>query len=150
MRCLRRPRSRPTWSRTSTPTTSSRSKTISRRCAKTSKISTWRAHFPPQHLPYDKGHGRLEERRIWTSPELLGYAEFPYSQQVFRIEHTVCHLDGSPRSQEVLVAEVLAVHDRLAVQCQHQRLAHLDVLEEGRLGRVEVERHEVEVELVEG
>jgi hypothetical protein len=53
-------------------------------------------------VTYDKGHGRIEERSIWTSTELVGYSEFPPSQQVCRVEHTVYALDGSPRTPEVL------------------------------------------------
>ena len=49
----------------------------------------------------DKGHGRLEERRIWTSDELVGYSEFPYLQQVFRIERRVSTLVGTPLREEV-------------------------------------------------
>ena len=49
----------------------------------------------------DKGHGRLEERRIWTSDELVGYAEFPYLQQAFRIERRVSTLAGTPLREEV-------------------------------------------------
>ena len=44
--------------------------------------------FPPQHPTCDKGHGRLEERRIWTSTELRGYLKFPYAAQVFVIPRT--------------------------------------------------------------
>jgi hypothetical protein len=34
----------------------------------------------------EKGHGRLEIRRIWTSTALNAYLNFPYAAQVFRIE----------------------------------------------------------------
>src|SRR6266545_3018983 len=102
MPCSPRRPSLPTSSRTSTPITSSRSKTINLPCARTSRIFTWRAHSPPQHVTYDKGHGRIEERAIWTSTELVGYAEFPHAQQVCRVEHKVHSLDGTPRTPEVL------------------------------------------------
>lgn len=42
--------------------------------------------FPPQHETVDKGHGRLEIRRIWTSTELNQYLDVPYLKQVIRIE----------------------------------------------------------------
>lgn len=42
--------------------------------------------FPPQEETFDKGHGRIETRRIWTSSELTGYISFPCCQQVFQLE----------------------------------------------------------------
>lgn len=42
----------------------------------------------------DKGHGRIETRRIWTSTELNDYLEFPYVQQVVRIERYTTDLKG--------------------------------------------------------
>ena len=49
----------------------------------------------------DKGHGRIEERRLWASDELVGYADFPYLQQAFRIERIVSTLAGTPLRREV-------------------------------------------------
>jgi predicted transposase YbfD/YdcC len=40
----------------------------------------------------NKGHGRLEIRRIWCSPELNEYLEFPCVSQVFCIEREITHL----------------------------------------------------------
>lgn len=50
----------------------------------------------------DKGHGRIETRRIWTSAELKGYLEFPYQEQVVRIERTRTDLAGNLLSREVV------------------------------------------------
>ena len=50
----------------------------------------------------DKGHGRIETRRIWTSTELKRYLEFPYQEQVVRIERTVTDLAGNPLRHEVV------------------------------------------------
>lgn len=61
----------------------------------TSTVSTWRL-FPPDHETFDKGHGRIEVRRIWVSVELNGYVNFPHVGQVVRIERSVTKLDGSP------------------------------------------------------
>lgn len=36
----------------------------------------------------EKHHGRLEVRRIWTSPLLSDYVDFPCSAQVARVERT--------------------------------------------------------------
>ena len=43
-------------------------------------------------------HGRLETRKIWTSTELQGYNDFPYS--VFQIErNTRCIKSGTSREE---------------------------------------------------
>lgn len=42
--------------------------------------------FPPEEVDYDKGHGRIEIRKIRSSTALNDYLEFPYLGQVFRIE----------------------------------------------------------------
>jgi len=44
---------------------------------------------PPEAETIDKGHGRIEIRRIWTSTKLNDYLQFPYVQQVFIIEREV-------------------------------------------------------------
>ena len=67
----------------------------------TLKPSGWRI-FPPQHETLDKGHGRIENRRIWTSTELKGYLEFPHHEQVVRIERTVTDLGGKLLRHEVV------------------------------------------------
>jgi predicted transposase YbfD/YdcC len=51
--------------------------------------------FPPQHTTIDKGHGRLEQRAIWTSTELNSYLDFPYVGQVFCIKRTTTDLEGN-------------------------------------------------------
>jgi len=43
----------------------------------------------------NKGHGRLERRRIWASSDLRGYLDFPHAEQVFVIEREVRDLDGT-------------------------------------------------------
>jgi hypothetical protein len=48
----------------------------------------------------DKGHGRIETRRIWTSTELNDYLNFPYVGQVFRIERLTTDLHGNPLRHE--------------------------------------------------
>lgn len=50
----------------------------------------------------DKGHGRIETRRIWTSTELKGYLEFPYHAQVVRIERVTTDLTGKALRREVV------------------------------------------------
>lgn len=50
----------------------------------------------------DKGHGRIETRRLWASDQLAGYVDFPYARQVLRIERITTKLDGSPLRHEVV------------------------------------------------
>jgi len=56
--------------------------------------------FPPEHETVDKGHGRIEIRRIWTTTELNDYIEFPYLNQAFRIERITTDLQGEPMRHE--------------------------------------------------
>jgi len=65
--------------------------------------SGWRIS-PPHHETIDKGHGRIETRRIWTSTELKGYLEFPYHEQGIRIERTATDLKGKLLRHEVVSA----------------------------------------------
>jgi len=44
----------------------------------------------------------VEVRHLWASDELTGYLDFPYSQQVFRIERITTKLDGTPMRHEVV------------------------------------------------
>ena len=42
----------------------------------------------------EKGHGRIEIRRLWSSTALNDYANFPHTKQVFRIERVTTDLHG--------------------------------------------------------
>ncbi len=44
----------------------------------------------------------MEVRQLWASADLTTYLDFPYSQQVFRIERTTTKLDGTPMRHEVV------------------------------------------------
>jgi predicted transposase YbfD/YdcC len=50
----------------------------------------------------DKGHGRLEERLLMTSFRLAGEIEFPYLEQVFRIEKTSIEVKTGKRSKQTI------------------------------------------------
>ena len=52
---------------------------------------------PVEFETFDKGHGRLENRRIRTSSELNDYVEFPKVKQVFLIERNVEEIKPKPR-----------------------------------------------------
>ena len=50
----------------------------------------------------DKGHGRLEERSIMTSFRLAGEIEFPYLEQVFRIEKKSVEIKTGRQSEQTI------------------------------------------------
>ena len=50
----------------------------------------------------DKGHGRLETRAIWVSSELPPGLDFPYVQQVARIERRRRHLNNNTEQHEIV------------------------------------------------
>lgn len=50
----------------------------------------------------DKGHGRIEIRRIWTTTELNEYIEFPFLNQAFRIERITSNLQGELMRHEIV------------------------------------------------
>jgi hypothetical protein len=57
--------------------------------------------FPPQHETLEKGHGRLEIRKIWTSTDLNDYVDFPYCGQVACIERHTEYLKSDKIRSEV-------------------------------------------------
>ena len=63
--------------------------------------SGW-TRFPPQHTTTDKGHGRLECRRIWTSTALNDYLTFPYVGQVFCLQRAVTALSTGTQHTETV------------------------------------------------
>jgi predicted transposase YbfD/YdcC len=52
----------------------------------------------------DKGHGRIEKRKIQTTTILNDYVNFPYVEQVCRIERVTWDLDGEHERREVVYA----------------------------------------------
>ena len=70
-----------------------------------------RAFFPPPHITVEKGHGRIEERRVQTSAALNDYVNFPHVGQVFRVERTttVLRRDGSEKRRHEVVYGVTSL-----------------------------------------
>jgi predicted transposase YbfD/YdcC len=69
-------------------------------------IETLFAHPPigadfTKAFSIDKGHGRIESRTITSSAMLKGYSDWPYLEQVFKIERVVDHLSTGKRTQEI-------------------------------------------------
>jgi predicted transposase YbfD/YdcC len=57
--------------------------------------------FPPEYVTINKGHGRIEVRKIQTSTALNDYVTFPYAAQVCRIRRITYNLDGELMREEV-------------------------------------------------
>lgn len=49
----------------------------------------------------EKGHGRIETRRIWCSTELKGYIDFPCHGQVVQVERLTTNLKGQKSRYEM-------------------------------------------------
>lgn len=48
------------------------------------------------------GHGRSESRRIWVTPDLKDYLDFPYVEQVFKIERRFTNKKTGKVSEETV------------------------------------------------
>jgi len=59
--------------------------------------------FPPPTETWDKGHGRIEHRRIRTSTVLNAFAAFPHVKQVFLLERTTTKQKTGKVSHETVV-----------------------------------------------
>lgn len=57
--------------------------------------------FPPEYVTVNKGHGRIEVRKIKTSTALNSYVTFPYVAQVCRIHRITYNLDGDLMREEI-------------------------------------------------
>lgn len=102
MRCIPSRSSPVGWSSRRRPTTCSRSKTTNRRSGRIWPTSSSRSPFPPQAQTLGKHHGRLEERRIWTSTQLNDYVAFPFVGQVARLERRRRDLKSGKVCEEVV------------------------------------------------
>ena len=56
----------------------------------------------PDYETTDKGHGRIETRRIWTSTKLNNYIDFPYVEQVWCIQRHVFDCKNKTQRQEIV------------------------------------------------
>ena len=58
-------------------------------------IATFFANEPesvPEAVPVEKGHGRIEQRHLRASAGLNEYLDWPYLQQVFRVDRRTEHV----------------------------------------------------------
>jgi predicted transposase YbfD/YdcC len=56
----------------------------------------------PDFISQNTGHGRKEDRRIWTTPDLKGYLDFPYVEQAFKIERSFLNIKTGKVSREIV------------------------------------------------
>jgi len=77
----------------------------------------------------DKGHGRLEIRRIWVSDETrkLGYAKFPHSEQFFVVERIVTFANNTHREETVCGVSSLKKEDASAARLLELCRGHWDI-----------------------
>jgi hypothetical protein len=65
--------------------------------------------LPPEHETIEKGHGRLDIRKIWTSTEINDYVNFPYCGQVACLERYSENLkSGKTRHETVYLITSLS------------------------------------------
>jgi predicted transposase YbfD/YdcC len=81
-----------------------------------------RSLSPPGFETQDKKHGRLEQRRIWTSTALNDFVDFPYVAQVARIERTRQQVSSGKLETEV----VYLVTSLSAAEASPERLLALN------------------------
>jgi predicted transposase YbfD/YdcC len=60
--------------------------------------------FPRRAETLDKGHGRLEQRRLLASTALNEYVDFPHVAQVCRIEREITELKSAKQRSETVFA----------------------------------------------
>lgn len=65
-------------------------------------FATGEDKYVTQTVDYDKGHGRIETRKLETSFRLAGKIEFPYLAQVFRISKTSVEVKTGKQSEQTI------------------------------------------------
>lgn len=83
--------------------------------------------FSPSHKDFqtaitrDKGHGRLERRTLSASSLLKGYVDWPYAEQVFRLERRSRRIGDGKLMEET----TYGVTSLTATEANPERLLHL-------------------------
>jgi predicted transposase YbfD/YdcC len=54
----------------------------------------------PHFETSNKGHGRLEQRKIWCSEALNSFVNFPYAAQIFRIDREITQIKSKKTTHE--------------------------------------------------
>ena len=76
----------------------------------------------PHHETTDKGHGRVESRKIWVSTELNDYLDFPHVGQVFCITRHVFDCKKQSEREET----VYGITDLTAEKASPERILKLN------------------------
>jgi predicted transposase YbfD/YdcC len=76
----------------------------------------------PHHETIDKGHGRVENRKIWVSTELNDYLDFPHVGQVFCINRNVFDCKKQTEREET----VYGITDLTHKEASPERLLKLN------------------------
>jgi len=58
--------------------------------------------FPPPHKTLDKGHGRIETRKIQVVPVKAEQTDFPYAAQFIKVARSTTDLKGINLNQETV------------------------------------------------
>ena len=83
--------------------------------------------FSPSHKDFrtattrDKAHGRLERRTLTASSQLKGYLDWPYAEQVFRLERRFRRLQDDKRMEKI----AYGVTNLTAAEASPEQLLHL-------------------------
>lgn len=56
--------------------------------------------FPPPYVTINKGHGRIEKRKIQVAPVKEGQTGFPYAAQFIKLSRSKTNLDGGNLKKE--------------------------------------------------
>jgi len=56
--------------------------------------------FPPPHKTLDKGHGRIESRKIQVAPVKAGQTNFPYAAQFIKVTRFTTDIKGKKTNEE--------------------------------------------------
>ena len=75
----------------------------------------------PRAQQVEKGHGRVESRTLQVSSALRGYLEWPYAEQVFKLERHICRLKDGRVTRET----VYGITSLSAEKASPQRLLEL-------------------------
>jgi hypothetical protein len=82
----------------------------------------------PDHSTFDKAHGRLERREIWSSEELREYVEFPHAEQVFMVQRSVESLRTGKTHQEIAYGiSSLSAQSATAAQLLEYNRGHWEI-----------------------
>lgn len=79
----------------------------------------------PDACETNRGHGRIETRKIWVTTKLNNYLKFPYVAQSFAIERTATDIKSGHISHEIVYGVTSQPHyDAKAIDLLHTNRGH--------------------------